>query len=119
MGIEHRPQIVNTREGFGDWEADTVEGAKGSGVLVTQVERKSRYVRLGKLCNKKSATLRRVSIAILKDLPSMLRRTMTTDNGTEFADFLKIEKALNMKVYFANPYSPWERAANENTNGLL
>ena len=49
----------------------------------------------------------------------MLRRTMTTDNGREFADFLKIEKPLKMKVYFANPYSPWDRGANENTNGLL
>lgn len=87
--------------------------------LVTQVERKNRYVRLGKLCNKQAPKLRRVSIKILKDFPSMLRRTMTTDNGKEFAEFAKIQKTLNMKVYFDNPYSPWERGANKNTNGLL
>lgn len=119
VGIEHRPPVVDRRERFGDWEADTVEGAKGTGLLVTQVERKSRYVMLGKLDTKQAATLRRVSIALFAQLPGCLRRTMTADNGKEFAEFANIQKALNMKVYFANPHSPWERGSNENTNGLL
>lgn len=117
--IERRPPIVDRRERFGDWEADTVEGKKGTGLLMTQVERKSRYVMLGKLDSKHAAPLRRKSIAMFASLPSCLRRTMTADNGKEFAEFAKIQKALNMKVYFANPHSPWERGSNENTNGLL
>ncbi|MEX0745729.1 MAG: IS30 family transposase [Phycisphaeraceae bacterium] len=119
VGIEQRPAVVDTRRRFGDWESDTVEGAKGSGLLVTHVERKSRYARLGKLQDKRSATLSRVSRAVLRDLPAKLRRTLTADNGKEFADFSTIERGLSMKVYFANPHAPWERGANENTNGLL
>ena len=55
----------------------------------------------------------------MKDLPRKLRRTMTPDNSKEFADFAAIERSLELKVYFANPHAPWERGANENTNGLL
>lgn len=119
VGIEKRPKAVDQRARFGDWESDTVEGAKGSGLLVTHVERKSRYVRLGKLADKRAATLSRVSRRVLGDLPAKLRRTMTTDNGKEFADFKTMQQTLQLKVYFANRHAPWERGANENTNGLL
>jgi IS30 family transposase len=119
VGIEQRPAVVDARGRFGDWEADTVEGAKGTGLIVTHVDRKSRYTRLGKLCDKKAATLSGVTCAIFRALPRKLRRTSTFDNGKEFADFKAIEKALGMTVYFANPHSPWERGTNENTNGLL
>lgn len=119
VGIEERPAIVETRRRFGDWESDTIEGRKGSGLLVTHVERKSRYVRIGKLADKRAATLSSVTRSILADLPAKLRRTMTADNGKEFSDFAAIEGALKVKVYFANPHAPWERGTNENTNGLL
>jgi transposase, IS30 family len=119
VGIERRPGCVDQRRRFGDWEADTVEGAKGTGLIATHVERKSRYTRLGKLINKKAATLSAVTCELMKDLPKKLRRTSTADNGKEFADFKTIERDLKMKVYFANPHAPWERGANENTNGLL
>lgn len=119
VGIEHRPKIVGFRGRFGDWESDTVEGAKGAGLLVTHVERKSRYVRIGRLPDKRAATLSAVSGAALGDLPRRLRRTLTVDNGKEFADFKAIQRALRLKVYFANPHAPWERGAVENTNGLL
>ena len=119
VGIERRPAVVETRRRFGDWESDTIEGAKGSGLLVTHVERKSRYVRLGRLKDKSAIRLRRVSAAVLADLPAKLRRTMTVDNGKEFADFAAMQQSLNVAVYFANPHAPWERGANENTNGLL
>jgi transposase, IS30 family len=119
VGIEQRPAAANDRRRFGDWESDTVEGAKGTGLIATHVERKSRYTRLGKLKNKKAATLTAVSCATLHDLPRKLRRTLTADNGKEFADFASIERGLKMKVYFANPHAPWERGTNENTNGLL
>ena len=119
VGIEQRPDVVNIRERFGDWESDTVEGAKGKGLVITHVERKSRYVRLIKIDDKRAATLSAATTLAMKDLPRKLLHTATFDNGKEFADFKTIERALKLKVYFANPHSPWERGANENTNGLL
>ena len=119
VGIEHRPAAVQNRRRFGHWESDTIEGAKGSGLIVTHVERKSRYVRLGMLKDKRAAGLSLVTCNILADLPGKLRRTMTADNGKEFTEFNVIEQRLGLTVYFANPHSPWERGTNENTNGLL
>ena len=115
IGIEKRPAVVDFRGRFGDWESDTVEGAKGRGLVVTHVERKSRYTLLGKLPDKKAVTLSRATHVMMKGLP----KTMTPDNGKEFTDFKTIERELGMAVYFANPHSPWERGLNENTNGLL
>jgi len=119
VGIEHRPAAANDRRRFGDWESDTVEGAKGTGMVLSCVERKSRYTRLGKLRDKTAATLSAVHSVMLRDLPTKLRRSLTADNGKEFADFKTIERMLKLTVYFANPHAPWERGANENTNGLL
>jgi IS30 family transposase len=119
VGIEERPAVVDERGCFGDWESDSVEGAKGRGLVATHVERKSRYTLLGKLADKKAATVTESTTASMKGLPKKLRRTATFDNGKEFADFKTIEHELGLKVYFANPHSPWERGANENTNGLL
>jgi IS30 family transposase len=119
VGIEQRPVTVDERKRFGDWESDTIEGAKGTGVIVTHVERKSRLVRLARLDSKHAAPLSQATNRLLGKLPKCLRRTMTADNGTEFADFKTIEQGLGVKVYFANPHSPWERGLNENTNGIL
>lgn len=119
VGIEHRPAVVNRRGRFGDWEADTLEGAKGTGLIATHVERKSRYTKLGKLADKRADTLVASTCAIFRGLPQKLRRTSTFDNGKEFAGFKRIEDALGMTIYFANPHAPWERGTNENTNGLL
>lgn len=119
VGIEQRPEAVQDRRRFGDWEIDTVEGGKGQGLILTCVERKSRYVLLGKLADKKSQPLSRIGCAMMKGLPQKLRRTMTADNGKEFTDFKRMEQGLKMKVYFANPHAPWERGTNQNTNGLL
>jgi len=119
VGIEERPEVVQTRDRFGDWESDTVEGAKGRGLVVTHVERKSRYTAMGKLADKKAATLSKATARTMNALPRTLRHTATFDNGKEFADFKTIERELGLTVYFANPHSPWERGTNENTNGLL
>lgn len=119
VGIEQRPKIVEQRRRFGDWEADTVEGAKGTGGLATHVERRSRYLLAGKLSDKRADTYTRTTTRLYRDLPASLRRTITGDNGKEFAKFKMIERQLNVRVYFARPYAPWERGSNENTNGLL
>ena len=118
-GIEQRPAIVDERGRFGDWESDTVEGAVGRGALATHVERRSRYTLVRKLADKRANTFAHASIAALRTIPSALRHTLTADNGKEFAGFARMQRRLRMTVYFADPHSPWQRGANENTNGLL
>ena len=110
---------MEDRRRFGDWESDTVEGAKGTELLVTLIERKSRVVLIGKVRDKKAVTVTAAIIALLGSLPSMLKRTITADNGKEFAGFAEVDAALGCRTYFANPHAPWERGANENTNGLI
>lgn len=119
MSITERPLIVDRRSRFGDWESDTMEGAKSSGALATHVERKSRYLLAGKLDNKLSDTYAATTIKLFSAIPRSRIKTMTVDNGSEFAKFKQIEKATGASIYFADPHSPWQRGCNENTNGLL
>jgi len=119
VSIDQRPAIVETRERFGDWEGDTLEGAKGKGALATHVERKSRYLIAAKLADKKAATMNAQSIAVFQKLPRRMRQTLTLDNGKEFSQFKELESKTGLSVYFADPYAAWQRGTNENTNGLL
>jgi IS30 family transposase len=119
VSIHVRPDLVAARRRFGDWEGDTVEGAKGSGNITTHVERKSRYLIAGKLGNKTAPETARAATAAFRRIPKKLRHTLTLDNGKEFAHFKDIEKGTGLTVYFADPYSAWQRGTNENTNGLL
>ena len=119
ISIDMRPDLVATRQRFGDWEGDTVEGAKGSGHITTHVERKSRYLIAGKLANKTAAVTAHAVTTAFRKIPAVLRRTLTLDNGKEFARFSDIEKETGLDIYFADPYSAWQRGTNENTNGLL
>lgn len=119
VSIHLRPDLVASRERFGDWEGDTVEGAKGSGNITTHVERKSRYLIAGKLTDKTAMVTAKTATAAFLRIPKLLRHTLTLDNGKEFARFRDIEKSTGLKVYFADPYSAWQRGTNENTNGLL
>ena len=119
ISIDKRPELVATRHRFGDWEGDTVEGAKGSGHITTHVERKSRYLIAGKLANKTAAVTAHAVTTAFRKIPAVLRRTLTLDNGKEFARFSDIEKETGLDIYFADPYSAWQRGTNENTNGLL
>ncbi|MBN2210008.1 MAG: IS30 family transposase [Sedimentisphaerales bacterium] len=117
--IDRRPQVVHERQRIGDWEGDTVEGRKGSGFIATHVERKSRYTVAVKVADKSAQTVTRATLSAMKKLPPAKVRTMTFDNGKEFAGFQELERGLAMRSYFARPYHSWERGANENTNGLL
>lgn len=119
VSIDLRPDIVATRHRFGDWEGDTVEGAKGSGHITTHVERKSRYLIAAKLINKTAKVTAQAASAAFRRIPKAMRHTLTLDNGREFAGFRDIEKKTGLTVYFADPYSAWQRGANENMNGLL
>ena len=116
--IEKRPAIVDRRGRIGDWEGDTVIGKGHKGVLVTLVERKSRYTLARQLDSRHSAGVTRAVTMLLS--PHKERcKTLTFDNGTEFAEHQFIAQCLEAKVYFAHPYCSWERGLNENHNGLL
>ena len=119
VSISKRPKIVADKKRFGDWESDTMEGGKSLGGLATHVERKSRFLVVGKLIDKSSSTFMTASIEAFKDIDDQLIKTFTTDNGSEFAEFKDLEKETKSKTYFADPYSPWQRGLNENTNGIL
>jgi IS30 family transposase len=117
--IVGRPGVVDNRSRFGDWEGDTVVGKQRRGGVVTLVERKSGFALAGKVKRLKAQNVARCVKRRFQPLPPALRRTMTFDNGKEFADHLKIAQATQLDIYFARPYHAWERGSNENFNGLL
>ena len=119
--IKDRPKEVRKREIIGHWELDTVVSSRGKSkaCLSTFVERKSRYLIAQAMNNRKSTTFNLHCFKAFKSIPSKLIKTFTVDRGKEFAGYNEIEKRLNIDVYFADPYSSWQRGTNENTNGLL
>jgi IS30 family transposase len=119
VGIEERPQEVNDRSRFGDWEGDLIVGAAQSGYILTLVERKSLLTRILKLENKEAETVAAAIIEIFMDLPKSWAKTITFDNGTEFASHEKVARETGATIYFAAPYSSYQRGTNENTNGLI
>lgn len=119
VGISDRPEIVESRVRIGDWEGDTVEGCKGSEHIATHVDRSSRFLIACKLPDKTATTMANNTINIFHKIPKIFRKTLTLDNGKEFAEFKKIENKTGLDIYFSDPYSPWQRGTNENTNGLL
>lgn len=118
ISIDERPAVVDTRERLGDWEADTVLGKQGTGVLVTLSERKNKLYLVKRVLSKKADVVKDAIIEMLTPYKEHVH-TITFDNGGEFAGHEAIAKALDTKTYFAHPYSSWERGLNENFNGLL
>ena len=118
--IHDRPQIVEDKLRFGDFEGDTVYGGIRKGCAVTLVDRKSKLLVAAIAPNREKETLRKafINAFALSELKIPIE-TITLDNGSEFADFLNIEKDLNTTIYFADPHSPWQRGLNENTNDIL
>ena len=116
--IDQRPAIVDTRERYGDWEADLVVGARHSQALVTINERKSRYALIKRVTSKQAPVVRKAIVTKLRPF-ARLAHTLTTDNGKEFAQHERIASALKLNFYFAHPHAAWERGANENLNGLV
>ena len=117
--IAGRPDVINRRRRYGDWEGDTIVGKRRRSALLTMVERKSGYARIGRVDGMNSDLTMRAAKRRLKDLPPSLRRSMTFDNGKEFAKHPRLTWGLGLDVYFADPYASWQRGANENMNGLL
>ena len=116
--LSERPLHIEARRQVGHWECDTVIGASHKGAVVTMVERKSGYAVMAKV-EKKTSEL--VSSAIVDKLQPLAARvkTLTFDNGKEFAGHAYIDQQLQSTAYFARPFASWERGSNENLNGLL
>jgi IS30 family transposase len=117
--IEDRPAHVELREEPGHWEGDLIIGPKQASAIGTIVERKTRFVYIVKIANRKSETVTTAFRKSLSNITSKLKKTMTYDNGMEMANHKWFTEETGMKVYFAHPYSSWERGTNENTNGLI
>ena len=118
VSIDDRPSVVDEKSRVGDWEIDTVIGKGHSGALVTVVERVTKFTVSKQVEGKTAAAVTKATIDLLKPMQDAVL-TITADNGKEFAYHEEICEALDADVYFAHPYSSWERGLNENTNGLL
>ncbi len=119
VGIEARPNVVDERSRYGDWEGDLVLGAKQDAAIVTLVDRKSRKLHARKTETKQAGEVAQAVIDALEDSPISWVKTITFDNGTEFARHEEMAKTLPVDIYFAAPYSSYQRGTNENTNGLI
>ena len=118
VDISERPAIVEEKVRVGDWEVDTIVGARHSGAIVSMVDRASKFTFLHPVDRKTAAE---VSAAIIDCLGpvSDLALTITADNGREFAGHAEVSRALGADFCFARPYHSWERGLNEHTNGLV
>lgn len=116
--IDERPQIVANKGRLGDWEADSIIGARHKRGILSAVERKSKLTRLRNLATKAAAEMKDKTIEVLTPLVALVH-TITIDNGKEFCEHEQIAAGLQARIYFAHPYASWERGLNENTNGLV
>jgi IS30 family transposase len=119
VSIDNRPKHIELREETGHWEGDLMIGKNHKSAIGTIVERKSRYTIIIKLKSKKADEVAKMFSKKLNQLQKIFKKSMTYDNGIEMARHEKITKKTDMKIYFAHPYSSWQRGTNENTNGLI
>ncbi len=116
--IDKRPKIVEKKSRIGDLEIDTVVGKDHKGFLVTVVDRKSKFVLIKKVPTKEAQVVTDALIEMIQPIKA-ITKTITSDNGKEFAYHKQVSVALDTDFYFANPYHSWERGLNEHTNGLI
>lgn len=116
--IEQRPKIVASKRRIGDWESDTLIGARHRGAILSCNERKSKLTLLRKLETKGALEVKREFVDLLAPVADKVF-TVTLDNGKEFCEHRAIAALLKARIYFAHPYASWERGLNENTNGLV
>ena len=119
VSIHQREDVINKKERFGDWEVDLIVGSKNKDAILTIVERTTCFFIMFKLEKGKNA--KNLSKQLIEELLPYKQwiHSITSDNGSEFADFKMICKKLDAKFYFADPYSSWQRGLSENTNKLI
>jgi transposase, IS30 family len=118
--ISQRPPEVEDRAVPGHWEGDLIVGAAHGSAVGTLVERSTRFTILLHLPGRHdAASVAEAMIREMRTLPEHLRRSITWDRGVELAEYQRIQLELDTTVYFCDPYSPWQRGSNENTNRLL
>ena len=121
--ITERPEEINNRQEFGHWEIDLVIGKKTAddNVLLTLTERKTKKESVRKIKRKSVECVHRCLKKLQKEIPHFDKvfRSITTDNGSEFARLYELERKMGIAVYYAHPYSSWERGLNENTNRII
>lgn len=119
ISISERPAEVTDRIVPGHWEGDLIIGKDQKSALGTLVERTARYLLLVQLTGRDAYAVRTAFAKAVKKLPRHLKYTLTYDRGLEMAEHELFTKETRVKVFFADPYSPWQRGTNENTNGLI
>ena len=119
MTIDQRDPSIEDRVIPGHWESDLIIGKNQESCIGTIVERTTRFLIMVQLKERSALEVRKAFARELKKLPKQVRLTMTHDNGLEMAQHKLFTKKTKMIVYFAHPYSSWERGTNENTNGLI
>jgi IS30 family transposase len=119
ISIDERPTVVEKRKRIGDWEGDSVESKDHKPGINTLVDRKTGFVFITKLKAKTTLATVQAVKSRMDALPIKLKKTLTLDNGFENRDWKNMQSVTGMAVYFAHPYSSWERGTNENTNGLI
>ena len=117
--IKDRPEEIEDRLVPGHWEGDLILGANGASAIGTLVERTTRLVVLVRVPTRKADVAASAFAGALNAIPAPLRKTLTYDQGKEMANHHSMAQATGMRIFFADPHSPWQRGSNENTNGLL
>jgi IS30 family transposase len=117
--IAERPAEVVTRTVPGHWEGDLIKGTRNGSAVGTLVERTTRLVILARMDGTDARSTRQGFTKKLRHVPALLRKTLTYDRGKEMAEHEQLAQRLAIQIFFADPYSPWQRGTNENTNGLL
>jgi IS30 family transposase len=120
IGIADRPPEVEDRAVPGHWEGDLIVGEMSGSAIGTLVERTTRFTMLLHLpVNHGALAVQNAIVAKMAQLPDVLRRTLTWDQGIEMSSHVTTAAAADLDIYFCDPHSPWQRGTNENTNGLL
>jgi transposase, IS30 family len=119
IGIEHRPAVADLKRDIGHWESDTMIGKGHRGVVVTHVDKASKFLLAGLSKDKTMKEVNAVTMNLFQNVEAEYRQSMTFDNGREFCGHQELSEGLKIDCYLANPYHSWERGLNEHTNGLI
>lgn len=118
VSIDLRPEAANDYSEFGHWEVDTIVGKNHQSSALTLVERQSKFTLIKQLADHTKEEVNKAIISLVRRI-NLDFKSITADNGTEFAGHEEITKQTQVNFYFADPYAPWQRGLNENTNGLI